>query len=1233
MSCKPFKTSEANAKSYLKTKGAIDAFLNILNLNVFRKENINLSEQARKKGVTFEGNIFLEDNGKAVPRRDIFKQIDTVNGVYYQIESVESEDVANIPTEFFPSQFVTIYYDENKKRWYEDVDSEAAPMVETGVFEITYDQAVKAWNHLNNIIPPTIKSLQTVSKKNEQLKNDMFEFAQINGIKVEFVDSLVEQFGGDYNAAYDAVSKTIYVNKHREAIDTLPEEIAHILTIALGDEHTLVKKALNLLSKTDYKSTLDPKYVELYKNNENALKHEYLGKVIAQVLVNKYEPKTESEFKLLGAIKQLIDKFLSLFNPNDRIESIAKELATKITNKELVTFGNEVSKENSVYFQVDAKKSKEKSKIEDIKEQYVYLKQHLRKEMNILQHGRFDDEYEYTIQENKVKKLKAQLEDLESTGNKQIIINLGNEILDNYEQLLNDIEDPDVKRTGDFKTLSAMEIAFNKFIQFPGLADRSVKLKNRLVPIMKDEILKQANLRANEEGGVTEEQVYGQSKDISKIVGWFGKLSNSNNIIARTIGAMIKEVQSKVSAEHKETLHEVNKQVDELREWSKANGISEANMYDVFIQEYNGTTVLTRKFTSEFYDLLKEINEIEDTKQKIAAKKQIATYDSTLKEWIPKDKKYINSNYTKIMNTPALKKFYEFHKKLTKEASKKLPVAIGPDFIANIASNNLTDLLKVGEGSKSQQMMELLSNVTGIDIKQFEDGTFVADEDLFQDVIPLKWIKSMDASSKSKNLGDNLAKFVNFANNYEQMSEILPTIRSMQNQLGRQSFTKSANPGIAIQGTETNLYKFIQTVIDMQVKGNTKLDEGKIKVGNTYDSEGNPTGEKYIHASALANFGMKYNSLLRIGLNPINAVTNLLVGDIGNIIEAFGGRFYTMKNLKDASNVFFKDAFKEDSDLNKWRDKIGPLQELEDYESVEQVSSKGRITKEKIENAMYMPQKMGEVWLQNRTMVAILMKDGYMDASGKTTPKGENITQDELNKLINKVYEVNNKIHGRYSARDAAAISQQVLPRMIMQFKKWIPAAIESRFETKYFNNDLGVEVEGRYKTGWRILKKVLQGNLSALQKANMTETEYYNMRKNYAELVVALGSMLAFIGMGAFGDDDEELKKNPYYKFTMNQLDRISGDLLYFYNPGSYTETALKPIALAKTTHDLIGVVTAFPHIFGLQGDKDIYQSGDRAGENKFLAKMIDATPVLSPIAKTTRMFKDEKYREYNSQ
>jgi len=1204
------------------------------------------------------------------------------------------------------------------------------------------DEYGNTWNEvelsdkdLSNILLQN-KPKDTVSKKNTKLEQDLKEFAQINGIQIKFVDSLVEQFGGDYTAAYDAINRVVYVNENKAGIDTLGEEIAHSLVEALGDEHTLVKKALNLLSRTDYKSTLDPEYIKLYKNNEVALKKEVLGKMIAEVLVQKYEPKTEEEYKLFKAILQLIDKFVSMFKRNDRLEDTVKQLATKITDKETITF-SDVKPDNAVYFQVDNKyqsrddfpmqnknfkllsdrtksvtiRSKkyepgvyrfgnyfyqitlvnpnmskasdigniahlkrkftdEEIKLQHIKDffddkrpayiyqiqklddnlqmlykenaskkpkmdntvkaYYIFLKQQVTKDMKRLDKMDYEDP-EFAELSDTITKRNKLLLDLEATGNKQVIIDIGTQLLDNLEIMLNNVEDPDINLELSGADIAAAEEVFTRLAKFGPTAQRAINLEQRLQPIVIANMTKEINSRANEGRFITAEEITAQTSDVSKLAGWFGKLSNSPNYIARTIHTMIKEVQTRVSTENKKTVDLIKDEVEKLREWSKANGISEKNMYDIFVQKHKGTTVLTMPYTPEFYEKLAQAKDMDKNARKLF-KNKFATYDPILKAWKPKSSSYINADYVKIQKTPELKRFYNFHKKLIKQAAEKLPVKLSPEFIANIASNNLSDAFKTNETLKSKQLLQIASNLTGINIKEFQDGTFIRDEGLFQDLIPLKFIADMDADSKSSNLGDNLAKFVKFANNYEQMSEVLPTIRSMQNQLGRQSFTKSSDPTIAINGVESNIYQFIDTVIDMQVKGNMKKDEGKINIGTVYDEDGNPVGEKYVHASKVADFGMKYNSLLRIGLNPINAVTNVIIGDIGNIIEAFGNRFYSLTNLKDATNIYFKESFNKDSDLHKWRDIIGPLQELEDYETIEQVSTSKGVTKEKVEELMYAPQKIGENFLQNRTMIAILIKDGYMDSSGNTTEKGKNITEDETKRLINKVYEVNNKIHGRYSARDAAAVSQQVLPRMMMQFKKWIPAAIESRFESSKFNNDLGVQVEGRYVTAFRLLKKALKGDLAALQAGNLTETEIYNMRKNLAELTIALASMLSFIALGAFGDDDDELKSSAYYKFTMDQLDRVSGDLLFFVNPGSYTETALKPIALMKTTHDLINVVTAFPYIFGIEGSE--YTSGSRKDENKFIAKTMDATPILAPIVKVARNFKDDvKYQTFNSQ
>ncbi|TXG83897.1 MAG: hypothetical protein E6R13_03530, partial [Spirochaetes bacterium] len=72
-----FNTSEQSTKAWFRTKGLIDTFNRILDLNEFRKQNAKWSNYARLKfGTT--GNLFLETYGgkKAIPNREVFDKID-----------------------------------------------------------------------------------------------------------------------------------------------------------------------------------------------------------------------------------------------------------------------------------------------------------------------------------------------------------------------------------------------------------------------------------------------------------------------------------------------------------------------------------------------------------------------------------------------------------------------------------------------------------------------------------------------------------------------------------------------------------------------------------------------------------------------------------------------------------------------------------------------------------------------------------------------------------------------------------------------------------------------------------------------------------------------------------------------------------------------------------------------------------------------------------------------------
>lgn len=80
-----FKTSEASTKAWMRTNGAIDKFLNIIDENIFRKSNKKFSAFAEKNYGT-KGKLFLEENNKAIPNTALFQAIDKAKGFSYAQE-------------------------------------------------------------------------------------------------------------------------------------------------------------------------------------------------------------------------------------------------------------------------------------------------------------------------------------------------------------------------------------------------------------------------------------------------------------------------------------------------------------------------------------------------------------------------------------------------------------------------------------------------------------------------------------------------------------------------------------------------------------------------------------------------------------------------------------------------------------------------------------------------------------------------------------------------------------------------------------------------------------------------------------------------------------------------------------------------------------------------------------------------------------------------------------------
>jgi len=103
---KKFKTSEASTKAWLRTRGIIDEYLQILDYPKFSKQVKNLSDSAAEK-FGIKGKLFSEENGKAIPNKQLFKQIDNAKGIFYQLNEGPISSTASPKTIAMIDDFLT----------------------------------------------------------------------------------------------------------------------------------------------------------------------------------------------------------------------------------------------------------------------------------------------------------------------------------------------------------------------------------------------------------------------------------------------------------------------------------------------------------------------------------------------------------------------------------------------------------------------------------------------------------------------------------------------------------------------------------------------------------------------------------------------------------------------------------------------------------------------------------------------------------------------------------------------------------------------------------------------------------------------------------------------------------------------------------------------------------------------------------------------------------------------
>jgi hypothetical protein len=734
-----------------------------------------------------------------------------------------------------------------------------------------------------------------------------------------------------------------------------------------------------------------------------------------------------------------------------------------------------------------------------------------------------------------------------------------------------------------------------------------------------------------------------------------------------------------------------------VNEWVKKKGVSE-NQYLLYLEKYytdpveffkpikekigksyffTGTVEkVTKRFVRDKFIETTEKWDSTDWKniQKHSAKK--AFYDFYMKEFNRALDK-LPSNVSKDMQgrLPAISKHYldllskSEHK--FKTVTKSVKNYLTPDHILShrqIDENgNLMDsipILFTNSLQNQDNILNLEKEIKDITTKMGEESSPSKKRELYkarEDKKKLLRIETrkLEASEVSTDLESSLVGFVNMAENYEVMSAFDSTVNVAKEIASNRQYYKTKPNGELVLDNEGNpipasdrhkeplVVKRLTDWMQMVLYNNVETNNSVI--------------------AQVAMKAMNYVSIKNLGLNIFSGVNNAVIGEIVQRIEAWGGQFYTRKNYRESTKEFAKYAstyfLKERSYLGqdgmygelKPEHKISAfMHEWDILQDTTQYEASGKSKRTGIQKTfdldfMFAFTNIGEYSNQARSAMSVMkntpITDKFGNASnlwdahdfvdGKFKLKDSyTLTEEQKFEIKNKIIGLNQYLHGRYTKEDQAALQKHYLGKMLYHFKKWVVPGIEARYKKRWYDERLGVEMEGRYRTLAMFLQASvrLQGGLKNTWN-ELSPMEKANMKRNAAELSYLAASIAGYVLFsslaGEVDDDDELLKKS--VNFLVYQSSRQVSELSTFFSPVEAYNAVKNPVA----TLGIVGEISEFlaslikvPYNYLVgEEDKNYYERGIYKDNWKVGKEANDIIPILTLLNRVRRLSEEQDY------
>ena len=699
-----------------------------------------------------------------------------------------------------------------------------------------------------------------------------------------------------------------------------------------------------------------------------------------------------------------------------------------------------------------------------------------------------------------------------------------------------------------------------------------------------------------------------------------------------------------------------------IKAWSKARSTWYAlNTKPKSAEEIAAIKAEKQKEVDKGIRTPEEYDEWLKTVESIDPKTGIKRFTKELAE--PSDK-YLNEKWEKLYddNGNPISPQGEYHKYLTDQYFKDqelLPDNQKPGYILpSIPMSTWERMQRKGGVNAVKAAVSEASVIQSWD-EEYGNATLSAES---QHMLPVYYTQNIDIDDVSVDLLSSVLRFGSMARRYNAMNKMhseISAFRTIINQRatpitnakGQALINKAAkslgyDEPIRMNG-DSYSKNHLDAFLEMIVYGESQKAE---KLWN-------------LEISKLANTAMGISAITTISMDLLKGIANNIQGNIQVLIEAAGGQYFNRKNLRKGNVKYWSTVGGCISDFGKLKPEswLGKL--IERYDPIQGTfkDQYGRDVSASVANklfrtnTLFFNQNFAEHEIQVKTMLALMDGTKVFDkatgeeitllaAHEKYGPDLFEIEKDENGKnvkkykvelekedadgnlvkvdfeerdrqdVMNRLHALNKRMHGVYNDFDKGTAQRYALGRLLLMYRKHMYPGIKRRYKDLSYDEELGGETEGMYRTFWRTLgRDLITYKMQVGSRwTGYTPFEKAQIRKVAMEagIVASLGAVLALLAALGGGDDDEksEIEKTYAYNFALYQAMRMRSETLSYVSPADFYRIFKSPSAVMGTIDRSIKLYTQIlPWNITEEYKRDtgIWEKGDNKAWAAFLKVM----------------------------